>query len=453
MKTVHEGILSYMKLSENENQVGYPMLKEAADLSWYKVFKKTKEAIVRFWMPVVSGVVKWPSTLETLLGVYVVDKCGDLAALYEDNQKNIDPRPKSACSCTACDANECMCPSVQDGIVQTEVIIEDVPHTNKTHTRLLRNGEVVEQTFTWVASYNADGSFKAAVEVVAQRTVCAVETMDCGCVVNCAANAALLFNCGCVVDCDVPYLRKRYPALYNEFGYYKNDRDRREIKIFSSSGRTTRITWVKLVYQTNGSDMLIPEYARLCFTAMLDWARKMYSPFFTLADRVEAKRNYRREELDMIKFLNPLSFEAVVQASPYSGNRPPFYRGIHSDFLDVPAVAGYIPACVTPAPACVTNITNITNSYAAKLPLIGVVDRGGVNDPVSGLNTFQSDLLIGLSPEIKIEVDDQTMSSFGQNKSFDYFRGTGTIIFTAGYVWPVPEDGQPGSTLWVNLNQ
>lgn len=98
--TIHEEILSYMILSENEGQVGYPMLKEAAKISWYSLFKKTKESIVRKWVPIENGIINYPASVENLLGIYVCNSSGELSALYEDNFKSIVERPKEkVCNC------------------------------------------------------------------------------------------------------------------------------------------------------------------------------------------------------------------------------------------------------------------------------------------------------------------------------------------------------------------
>jgi hypothetical protein len=205
--------------------------------------------------------------------------------------------------------------------------------------------------------------------------------------------------------------------------------------------------------------MLIPEYAHSAFVALLDWTRKMYSPNFLPMDRQEAKRNYKREELDMIKYLNPIPYEWMVQSGPMFNHfgHVPFYRGVHSDFLHgqpptVPTAA--TPGCVPGCAPVVNHITNIHEAATApKLPLIGVVGEGGPTDPVPDATTFQHDSLIGLgnysNGKVKIEVDDQTMASYGQNKTFDFNTVTGTISFTvaSGYRW------MAGSSLWINLNQ
>lgn len=449
-RTVHEEILSYMIMSENEGQVGYPMLKEAASRGWYKLFKKTKESIVRKWVDVVSSKIDYPDSVETLLGVYTVDDCGDLAALFEDQIKNIIPKPDKKCSCTSCDDGECMCPTIADGNVQVDVVIEGVTRTNKTFTRLLKNGDIVEQSFTWSPKYNAAGVFVSAIEIPSERTICKVDTLSCGCPANTEENALLLSGCGCVTDCYVPYLRDRYPALYNDFGYYKNDRENRKIHLFNSNGKKSRLTQVLLVFQSTGSDMLIPEYASHAFMALLDWTRKMYSPLFNFNDRIEAKRNYTREESQMLKHLNPIPYEWFVESGYYYNNQPkrPYYAGVHSDFI-APPVAAY---CAPQVKDNITNITYTTGSNNAP-PFIGIVGNGGAKDPVSGTSIFQHPELIGLGGVngwIKIEIDDVTMSNFGQNKSFEYNPATGEINVDYngnGYTF------QPQSSLFVNRNQ
>lgn len=83
-----------------------------------------------------------------------------------------------------------------------------------------------------------------------------------------------------------------------------------------------------------------------------------------------------------------------------------------------------------------------------KLPLIGVVDGGGSDDPVSGLTAFQNDKLIGLGEtnnyRIQIVIDDTLYSNFGTNANFSFDGTTGTI---SGFYWAA------GAGLFIDLNQ
>lgn len=87
-------------------------------------------------------------------------------------------------------------------------------------------------------------------------------------------------------------------------------------------------------------------------------------------------------------------------------------------------------------------------------PLIGVVDRGTADDPVSGTSTFQSDKLIGLgatnNSDITILIDGQVWQSFGLNKSIelDNFLGILDIDpFSIGNIFVA------GSGISIDLNQ
>lgn len=449
MYTVHETILSYMILSQNVKQVGYPLLREAADLSWYKLFKKTKESVVRKWVPVVKGnIVLWPRSVENLLGVYVVDSCGELAALYEDNFKNIDIPPKEKCTCNGADTGECLCAAVQPVILQTDVTINGQQYTNKSYTRVLKNGEVVEQTHTWMPAYGFNGVITGVEEVVKQITRCQVEVLPGGCVADTGQNASLLFECGCIVDCNVPWLRERYPSLYNEFGYYKTDETDRTIHLFDSNGKKSRLKQVKLVYQSNGSDMLVPDYARMALIALLDFTRKMYSPSHNPTDRVEAKRNAARENTEMLKYLNPIPYEWMVQGSDplIKGNRPPYYRGVHSDFIKPQIVSG------PPSPALpvqhIVNNTYPAQTIAARWLKVVVDEPGG---PVSGQPVFQHNSLVGLGKntgdKVEIVLDKIEMYNWGPVIEFTLNKVMGTITMLNGYQF------QPGSSLKTDLNQ
>lgn len=440
--TAHETILDYMILSENVKQSGYPQLHKALELSWYQLFKKTKESFVRKWVVAKNGVVDYPKTVENITGVYIVDRDGDLAALYEDNIKNIIVPPKEFCKCNSCDTTECMCPTIKDNINQIDVIIQGITYTNKTVTRVLKNGKVVEETSAWIPKYNGAGVFDGVQQVSSQVTKCIVQILPCGCPVNNAENAALLFGCGCINDIVVPYLRQRYPAMYNEYGYYKLDRDNRQVYLFNREGKASRLKQVLIVFQSNGSDMIIEEYARPALFALLDWTRKMYSPSFIESDEVRAKKRFIRMKNEMIKYLNPIPYELMVETSDVR-RKNPFYNGVHSDFIQ--------PEAVCAPPVAVTNSTNISYSTTQiKEPLKGIVGDVGADNPVTGLSTFQNNKLIGLggiSGRIKIYIDDVRQSNWGQNLSFNYNQSLGTITFTNGYVW------QFASSLEVDLNQ
>lgn len=83
-------------------------------------------------------------------------------------------------------------------------------------------------------------------------------------------------------------------------------------------------------------------------------------------------------------------------------------------------------------------------------PLVGVVGGGGADDPVNGLQTFTSSKLINLGAsnggKIQIEIDEVTMSNFGQNSSF-------TLDNVLGILDISPNTFFTGSSLYINLNQ
>ncbi len=83
-------------------------------------------------------------------------------------------------------------------------------------------------------------------------------------------------------------------------------------------------------------------------------------------------------------------------------------------------------------------------------PLIGVVDDGGMDDPVSGTSIFQNDKLIGLGDtnggRIQIVIAEQIMSNFGDNSSF-------VLDNTIGELDISPNQFVAGSSFYVNRNQ
>lgn len=87
-------------------------------------------------------------------------------------------------------------------------------------------------------------------------------------------------------------------------------------------------------------------------------------------------------------------------------------------------------------------------------PLIGIVDGGGGDDPVSGGSTFTSTKLIGLGAsngnKITIQIDGINQTNFGTNQSFTFDAATGEIdldYLGSGNQWIA------GSGLYVDLNQ
>lgn len=447
--TQHEVILDHMTLSGNESQGAYPLLKKACELSWYKLYKSTKESIARKWYPVENSNVKFPKSLEVLSGIYIVDHCGDLKALFEDNVKNVIVKPAKKCGCTACDTEECLCPTVQDAIIQNDVVINSVTHTNKTVTRILKNGQVVEESFTWVASFNPNGSFKEAIEVHTQITKCNLETLPCGCPANTEENVTLLLNCGCITECYAPFYRSRYPALWNPFGYYKLAEDGRSAQLFNSDGRRSYLTQVLLVFKSNGADALVNDYTRPALIALLDFTSKQYNPLYDKFDRIEAKRNWNEEQFDMLKYLNPIPYEwfSQVDDATRKAKNMPYYGRVHSDFVSHETTATI--CCPTVVPQNVTNI--ISSNTANGRGLLKLVVDAGAGNPVSDLATFQHNSLIdwGSLSQDKVEftIEKWQMKNWGLNPDFTFDKNIGELTFLNGYVW------QTGNAVTFDLNQ
>lgn len=443
MYTAHETILSYMILKQNHGQVGYPMFNEALKLSWYSFFKKTKESIVRKWIPIENGEAKYPKTAESIFGFFTVDHCGDLVGLTEDNQKNTLPPLSSKCGCSSC-GNDCLCGFIEDVPVRIDVVIEGQTYQNKYLTRVLKNGNVVEQSFTWVPDYDTDGVFKGVIEVPSETVKCKVDVKPCGCPIKNDDNIYKLHNCGCTVNCS-PQMREHFPALYNGVGYYKLDDEEKKIFFFDHNGKKSNLSQALISYQSNGSDILVPDYARPALTALLEWTVKQYSPSYTPNDATAAMRYYNRMATEMRRFLYPIPYEYFVQCNDAT-KKGKYYSRPHSDFVHhtLPAM----PVCNTPTPVG-QNITNITYS-SAKEPIRGIVGGSGPDDPTENTNTFQSEKLKNLGGtlgRIKIQIDDVNQSNWGQNASFIYNKTDGIITFLGDYVW------QLNSSFFVDTNQ
>lgn len=83
-------------------------------------------------------------------------------------------------------------------------------------------------------------------------------------------------------------------------------------------------------------------------------------------------------------------------------------------------------------------------------PLIGIVNGGSGDDPVSGTSTFQSNKLIGLGAtndsKIQIVIDDLLQANFGTNINFSFDGTTGEIDISPN-IWIT------GASLYIDLNQ
>lgn len=398
METLHNVVLSYMSLTQNVNQVGYGQIREALKLSWYTLFKNTKESILRRWEEVNNGVVIIPRSAENILGVYVVDECNELKPLYQDNFKNILEKPNTKkCTCNSCEEEDCLCPSVLPKLVETTVVIDGDSYTNKTITYVnKKTGSVTEVTETWVASYDKTGAFKNAQKVVKENKVCNVEMSKCGCVSNTDKNISNLEKCGCVDKSCAQYLRDKYPSVYNEFGYYKIDWEKKRIHIFDNTGRKIKISHVIVVFQSNGEDMLIPDYVRPALIALLDYTVKTYSPVFDKGTRMDAKKNYLRKKNELIRELNPIPYEVIANSDATfrrGGGGSKMFGSCGVFELDKKSYSN-----ASSAPTVVQQIVNntiretvIMDTYKV---LKGKVD-GLEGSPIAGENTYQNDFLKG----------------------------------------------------------
>ena len=439
-----------MKLTQNHGQVGYPMLHEAMKLSWYKLFKKTEESRVSKWVYVTNGKAKLPSSVDRLEGVFIFNRCGDLIPLYEDLIKNILPPLKKKCTCNSCDHSDCLCSEMDNSAISlVDVIIDGTTYQNKYLIKVLKNGDVVEEKHEWVAAYDLNGDFTRAEEVVSQSTKCQVQVKSCGCPIKNEENSKKLLSHGCIKNSCAPYLRKQYPALYNEIGYYKVDNTNREVHLFNNDGSQSILAQVMLVYESNGSDMLVPEYAQPALIALLDWTKKQYGPLYSIPEKREAKRHFKYESSEMTKYLNPIPFEFASEAG--NAFAKSYYNTPHPDMLD---------SCCEEEKKCDTSsstgssvpTTTVVNNYYSDATLkffkriIGQTDS-----PVANTNTFQHDDLIGLgkysADRIEIVVGGVEMYNWGDNPTFSFVPSTGTITFTAGYTW------QAGSSLKIDLRQ
>ncbi len=456
MQTGHEVILDYMTLSENKGRVGYANLHTALKHSWYSLFKKTKESIVRKWYPIKNSKCNWPDSAERILGIYSVSSCGDLVALYEDVMINTLPKPAVKCGCSSC--SDCMCGEVHvhDTVIQTDVIIDGVTRQNKEVTRVA-NGNIIKEYHTWAAVYSGNSVLTGVKEVVHQETKCDLELSSCGCIANTEGNAEKILGCGCAIDSCAPAIRKEYKALDSEFGYYKNDEINKVIHFFDREGKKTNLTQMIIVFQSNGRDMLVPEYCSMALMSLMNYVKMMFSPSYSDTARDGAKRMATVQKKEMLRHLNPIPFEHFVQLGENRVKTPsPFYLKPHSDFVVAHNHQSANQAeCVNSSGQgnIINNINNVTYQtfINGSKSLRVVVDEGNLDSPVSALATYQNILLINIGSKnndrVELILDGNYMYNWRSVPDFSVNKTTGTITWLNGYLL------QPGSTLAIDLNQ
>lgn len=358
--TLYDATVEMMALSQiNIKKYVAPHL-IAAKQSFRDIFWNTLYVTNNLWLTVQAGdpypYVSLPRDAQRVLFAARVDHCGDIKPLFYNNVMNVIPRPsQKKCGCQSCECGG-LCEDLNSTIFTSNVlfIINGVSYSEKIWIKYGKDGSVLEYKETPYKQYNdtvGDGgdfnddfnndysmggsglaNFNIAYRT-SQRKLCALTTYPCGCPMDIPENECLVRdNCACFM----PYFGKRRREHCEHFLTDSNRSEYGEVKLsecgtklYFRPGRhhrhANRIPDHILVgYQTNGDPKLlneqikVPEFAKVCVWAGIDYYKKLFNSKYSLVERREAKYVFNDKQNDLIGFLNPLSFQDMsdVQDAP-----------------------------------------------------------------------------------------------------------------------------------------
>lgn len=319
---------------------------------WKDIFKNTIWQTKSVWKTLQDGdpypYILVPPDAERIFSVSVEDDCKNLVPLFYNNRLNIVKKPtKKQCGCTECDCAG-LCADANSLTVTTKLIftINGINYYETKWTEYCSNGDIIEYTETPVKKYNSttgDGgdynddynddydiasapfSDYTIEYVKAQKKICSLETLPCGCPAETEENQEI-FNqyCGCFLP---PCNRKK--KCCDDFLSDPNNNERGEVKISECGTRiyykpskywracsTKRYPDFLLVnFQTNGEDctneILVPEYALQCLFDGIDYYKKKRKDRYSYNEKLASKWQYEDSRSQLILYLSPLSFEEL----------------------------------------------------------------------------------------------------------------------------------------------
>lgn len=274
--------------------------------------------------------INLPSDCERLINISVIDCAGILQPLTLDagiNTVKIDfVKPK--CSCHNCNGDDTLCGAVESVTYATETVeIQGDDYTMETWTRYDGNGAIQQEQKV----PTLDATTNTVVYTTNISTICNVEVTDTGCIAPTQGNMDLLrLHCGCGnfpdSECGINYgwYYRRFnliPQPYNYYGYYNyNAADRSIVHIFrhesayrNAADRNNPICKVIVSYQANGEsdgeEILIPQYAQHAIDMGIMWQQKLYNPRAGAGDKQFAKEQWNGARVLVNKHLNPIRLD------------------------------------------------------------------------------------------------------------------------------------------------
>lgn len=321
--------------------------------AWQKIFWNTLWVTQNVWQTVKDGdpypYVDIPKDCLRLFSVNTIDDCNKIQPLYYNPQINIISKPVvKKCGCETCECGG-LCEELNSLTVTTKEVftVNGTTYYEKIWIKLCPNGDILEYREVPTKKFNdfiGDGGdfnndFNNDYDIAAnplanytivtetfQKKICAVTIKPCGCPEDTEENEETI-NCYC--SCFLPFFGLRKKKHCDQFLKNINDNERGEFKLsecgtkayFKPSRHWKCVTdkkypdFLLVNYQTNGINVgaatQVPDYAVSAMFATMDWMSKRFNNVYNSSEKEAARIECEREINDVIKFLNPLSWEFI----------------------------------------------------------------------------------------------------------------------------------------------
>lgn len=286
------------------------MLRIAADY-WKKIYFQSlrvfKEKLV--CVDQATNTVEWPVDCVRVVGMNLIDKCGKKWYLQDDAKHNTAPLDRSTakCNCKSCNCNSEACDAFSANTYQEEdVEIAGDIYKKVIKMRVCESGDIMQET-TEPYAIERNGAmvieYRTKEEVIEHVTV-----KECGCVENTAENIHKCFTLCCWPEpdeCD-----RNCPVFIKPEGKYKVDEDRRMIYLYNCAPAQALIRYISDGEEC-AKEILIPDYAVPALYAGMYLGSIEYRSNVPAYEKRMAKIRFDEEVMELVKFLNPIDFDAI----------------------------------------------------------------------------------------------------------------------------------------------
>lgn len=293
-----------------------------------------------------------PDNCERLVNISVIDRFGQIQPLtWNPNLSTVDVLcQKNSCSCHSCGGHDTLCEALDNiTVIQETITFGSRERTQVTYIKNNGCGSLEKEIHTW--GYDPINE-ETIQPIVLNELLCTIEVNDKGCLLPtkpnidalqtyCGFNASLFNNgyWGGAASGVNPY-RSLIPTAYNFYGYWNwNAACRDTIHIFRSKRKNSifvndpancesvcgkeenDIKKVILSFQTSanteGVEMLIPEYASMAVDTGILYQQALFNP--RDGDRSRAmETKWRTQQRKVQSYLNPVRMDSIrkVQSQP-----------------------------------------------------------------------------------------------------------------------------------------